>query len=124
MGKWLNLFVGGVAGTAARYALSGAVARVAGAQFPYGTLIVNVIGCGVAGLLAALSEQKLLISPQARLIRIVGFCAAFTTFSAFMLETSTLLRGGQAVGAVLNVAISLIGGFVAFQIGILLAGLL
>ncbi len=58
MSKWINLMVGGVLGTLARYVLSGTIYQMSGSGFPYGTLIVNLIGCFAVGFLAALAEEK------------------------------------------------------------------
>ena len=80
MGKWFGLIIGGVAGTAARYLLSGAVYQIFGTSFPYGTLAVNLIGCFAIGFLAALAEDKFLLGPNMRILLMVGFCGAFTTF--------------------------------------------
>ena len=121
--KWLNLLAGGVAGTAARYALAGAVYDRLGATFPYGTLIVNLLGCFVIGILSVLAEEKFLLSPEARVLLMAGFCGAFTTFSTFMLETANLIRGGDSPRALANVAASVGGGFLVFRAGVLLAEL-
>ena len=121
MVKWLNLIVGGVTGTVARYVLAGAVYQVLGASFPYGTLVVNLTGCFAIGFLAALAEEKLLLSPEARMLWMVGFCGAFTTFSTFMLETANLMKDGEMAKAFVNVAASVVIGFVVFRLGMLVA---
>lgn len=122
--KWAALLAGGVAGTAARYALSGFVHRFAGADFPYGTLAVNLAGCFLIGFLSALSDEKFLLSPNARLLLMAGFCGAFTTFSTFMLETHNLIRAGETFRAFANAAVSLAAGFLLFRAGIFAAELL
>lgn len=121
MGKWFHLIVGGIAGTAARYVLAGAVYQVLGSSFPYGTLAVNLIGCFVIGFLAAVAEEKFLLGPEARMLLMAGFCGAFTTFSTFMLETSNLIKDGEIFRAFLNVAASIVIGFAVFRLGVLLA---
>ena len=122
--KLLLLAVGGVAGTFARYLLAGAVYNALGTGFPYGTLAVNLIGCFLIGFLAALAEGKLLLGPSARLLLMVGFCGAFTTFSAFMLETANLMRSGETGRAFLNVFSSVAAGFFLFRLGVSLAEIL
>ena len=122
--KWIALVTGGVAGTVARYALSGLVYRFAGSEFPYGTLAVNLAGCLAIGFLSALSEERFLLGPNARLLLMAGFCGAFTTFSTFMLETSNLLREGETFRAFANMAVSIVAGFVLFRLGGFLAELL
>ena len=124
MTTWACLVAGGVAGTLARYALAGAVYRMFGTNFPYGTLAVNVSGCGLVGFFAALAEAKFLLGPNARLLLMVGFCGAFTTFSTFMLETSNLLKDGETLRAFLNMAASVLCGFAALKVGAYLAELL
>ena len=121
MGRWLNLMVGGIAGTVSRYLLAGFIYEVLGTSFPYGTLVVNLVGCLVIGFLASLSEEKFLLSPEARLLLMVGFCGAFTTFSTFMLETCNLMKVGENLRAFLNVAASVVFGFLAFRLGVFLA---
>ncbi len=120
MTKWLSLITGGIAGTAARYVVSGAVYRFLGASFPYGTLVVNLIGCFVVGFLAAVSEEKFLLTQNARLLLMAGFCGAFTTFSTWMLETSHLMKDGQMWLAFWNLAGSVVAGFLIFRAGMLL----
>ena len=121
MGKWLSLIVGGVAGTIARYALTGTIHQIFGSRFPYGTLIVNLSGCFIVGFLAAISAEKLLLSYNARLLLITGFCGAFTTFSAFMLETVGLMKDGEVAGAFWNVSANVVLGFLVFRLGMYLA---
>ena len=121
--KWVALITGGVAGTVARYALSGFVYRFSGTEFPYGTLAVNLAGCLAIGFLSALSEEKFLLGPNARLLLMAGFCGAFTTFSTFMLETGNLIRAGETLRAFANVAVSVAAGFLLFRLGIFLAEL-
>ena len=123
MMRWAALVTGGVAGTVARYALSGFVYRFSGTDFPYGTLAVNLAGCLVIGFLSSLSEEKFLLGPNARLLLMAGFCGAFTTFSTFMLETGNLIRAGEMLRAFANVAVSVLAGFVLFRLGIFLAEL-
>ena len=118
---WICLAVGGVAGTFARYAMTGAIDRLAGPGFPFGTLAVNGLGCAVIGFLASTSGPRLPLSPDARLLLITGFCGAFTTFSAFVLDTTLLADGGHAWRAIANVAGSVILGLLAFRAGALLA---
>ena len=118
MNKYGYLAVGGVAGTFARYALATAVHRFTGENFPYGTLAVNLSGCFLIGFLAALSGERLLLTPNARLLLVTGFCGAFTTFSALILETGGLLQHGQAGKALLYVLASVGAGFLIFRAGV------
>ncbi|MCM8794536.1 MAG: fluoride efflux transporter CrcB [Candidatus Omnitrophica bacterium] len=122
--KWLPLAVGGVAGTFARYALAGFVYTLFGTDFPYGTLAVNLSGCFLIGFLASIAEEKFLLGPPGRLLLMIGFCGAFTTFSTFMLETANLIKDGETFRAFLNVLLSVVAGFFVFRIGVFLAELL
>ncbi|MDD4955886.1 MAG: fluoride efflux transporter CrcB [Candidatus Omnitrophica bacterium] len=122
--KLALLAVGGITGTISRYALAGFVYGVFGARFPYGTLIVNVLGCFIIGFLAAMTEEKFLLSPNLRILLMVGFCGAFTTFSTFILETSNLIRDGETLRAFINILLSVSVGFIVFRIGFFLADLI
>ena len=122
--KWVQLMAGGVAGTLARTLLAGFVYGVLGTDFPYGTLAVNLSGCFLIGFLAAFAEEKLLLGPGARLLLMVGFCGAFTTFSTFMMETDHLLKEGEPFRAFMNVAASVVLGFLVFRLGGFLAEIL
>lgn len=121
MNTWLSLAIGGVAGTLARFALVGFVTRTFGADFPYGTLAVNLSGCFLIGFLATLADEKFLIGPAASLLLIVGFCGAFTTFSSFIFESVQLMRGGEILRAFTNVLVSVSAGFLFFYFGFLIA---
>jgi protein CrcB len=96
-------------GTVARYWLQGAVQRISGVTFPYGTLAVNVLGSFLAGFLATLMIERFAASPLWRSALLVGFCGGFTTFSAVTYESFELARmtstnpklcGGEVVGDV------------------------
>ncbi|MDD5691955.1 MAG: fluoride efflux transporter CrcB [Candidatus Omnitrophica bacterium] len=118
--KFINLIIGGAAGTIARYILAGAVYRFAGTGFPYGTLIVNISGCFILGILVALTDKKFILGPDARILLMVGFCGAFTTFSTLIFESDSLLRNGQVLRAFTNIFASVILGFILFRIGSLI----
>ena len=117
--KLVNLVMGSIAGGLARYFLAGAVYRAFGTAFPYGTLVVNLIGCFIIGFLAAVAEEKFALNHEMRLLLMIGFCGAFTTFSTFMLETANLLKDGETLRAFMNVALSVVIGFIAFKLGVL-----
>ena len=119
--KWLGLAAGGILGTFARYFLSGAVHRICGPTFPFGTLAVNLIGCFAIGFLAVLAEEKFLLGPAARMFLMIGFCGAFTTFSTFIFETSNLTKDGEMLYALANILLSVVLGFLVFRLGVMLA---
>ena len=94
----------------ARYALQGLAARQLGATFPWGTLIVNVLGCAFIGWFATMTapEGRMLVGTTARQFVMVGICGGFTTFSSFSLETLNLFRAGEPVRAAYYVLASVI----------------
>lgn len=101
--------VGGALGSVARYWCSGWAARLFGGFFPWGTLIVNVGGSLIIGIVASLAipEGRLYLPTNARLFLMFGICGGFTTFSSFSLQTLNLLRDGEWLWAGLNVTLSL-----------------
>lgn len=116
--KLFLLALAGSLGTLARYGISGAVQRALGSQFPWGTLAANLAGCFLAGAVWSMAETKLSLSGQTRTIILIGFMGAFTTFSAFMLETGQLLRDAQWSWALGNIALQNCCGIVVFFIGL------
>ena len=120
MEKWFYLIGGGILGTLARYILAGAIYQKVGTGFPYGTLVVNLIGCFLIGVFDTIFNQKIPLSPLLRIFLMAGFCGAFTTFSAFILETGHLIRDGETLRAFLNVILSVTLGFIVFRFGVLL----
>ena len=123
MTKILMLAVGSLAGGFARYYLAGFVYRVTGFSFPYGTFAVNMAGCFLVGFFSCLADKKFLIGPEGKMLLMIGFCGAFTTFSTFMLETANLIKDGETWTAFLNVALSVVAGFLVLRFGILLGEL-
>lgn len=121
--RLLILGTAGAAGTIARYLLGGWAHQLFGAAFPYGTLVVNISGCLIAGFLGTLSEERFLISPQIRTSLLIGFLGAFTTFSSFAYETWALFREGELLMAGLNVVVSFAACFVGLIAGVFLARL-
>lgn len=111
--------IGGFIGSVARYKLSGWLLHLTvHEKFPYSTFAVNVVGCLIAGVLAGLAERFELFGPSARLLLLTGFLGGFTTFSAFGLETMSLLRRGELWVAALYVVASVLLGLVAVWIGL------
>jgi CrcB protein len=121
MQRILLIGFAGLAGTLGRYFMSGLVARRFGETFPVGTIIINVIGCFLAGLLFYVLQERSLVSETVRLAIMVGFLGGFTTFSAYSLQTFTLFRDGEVFLAFLNLAISNVLGLFMVWLGFVAA---
>ena len=94
MYKTIWIGVAGLVGTLLRYWLAGFVARHNGETFPLATLVVNVVGCFLAGAVFSVTEERLAIDPALRTIILIGLLGGFTTFSSYGLQTFTLLKDG------------------------------
>lgn len=102
--------VAGALGAVARYGVSLAALRWLPEGFPYGTLIVNLVGCFLLGALTELTLDEGLLAPQMRTILGTGFLGAFTTFSTFGVETFRAMEAGEWAVAAANVAINVLAG--------------
>jgi CrcB protein len=117
--------LGGFAGSILRYWLSGLVQNAApGSVFPVGTLAVNALGCLAIGALSELAETRGFMTPETRLLLIVGLLGGFTTFSAFANETLNAFRDGALAAALTNVVLSVGICLVAVWGGRMIAALL
>jgi CrcB protein len=116
--RFLFIGLGGFVGAILRYWVGGLAQRVTPhPTFPLGTLIVNVIGCFVIGILAAVVEARGALHPNARVFLTVGLIGGFTTFSAFANETFSAYRDGSQVTAIANVLLSVGLGLLAVWAG-------
>ena len=111
---FLLVAAGGAAGSVLRYAVA---LILAGATFPYATLLVNVVGCFLIGMALPSAERTPLLSHDLRLLVVVGFLGGFTTFSAFGHETIALIQGDQPVRAAAYILVSVLLGLVAVACG-------
>lgn len=93
--KLILIALAGALGTLARYGLAGLVQAWSSPSFPWGTLVVNVLGCFLFGMVWTLSMERMLLSAETRVIILTGFMGAFTTFSTFAFETGEFLRESQ-----------------------------
>jgi fluoride exporter len=98
--------LGGAVGTGARYLLGGLVVRWTGPEFPYGTLLINVIGSFLIGVVQQVGLTTLLIPDTLRLILAVGVMGGFTTYSSFSYEAIRLMEDGSWLAASLYVALT------------------
>lgn len=117
---YLIVFLGGGAGAALRHGMNLAAARAMGTAFPYGTLIINVTGSLVMGLIAGYFALKGDASQHWRLFLTTGILGGYTTFSAFSLDAALLYERGEvglsALYVVASVAVSIIGLFAGLAI--------
>jgi CrcB protein len=104
--RFLLICLGGAVGTALRYLTSGVAARWLGADFPYGTFIVNIAGSFLIGVIQQVGTTSLLISDTTRLFLAVGVMGGMTTYSSFSYETVRLAQSGAWVQAWLNVLVT------------------
>jgi CrcB protein len=116
MQQVLLVAVGGALGSVVRFQIGAWAARW-WPNFPAGTLLVNLCGCFLIGLVSALALKRGAVSDEARLLLVTGFLGGFTTFSAFGLETVALLGRGKYLWAGLNVLASVVGGLAAVWLG-------
>ena len=121
MSKLFLIGLAGFAGTLGRYLLADVIAKRYGETFPLGTLIVNLSGCFLVGLLFYLLHERFEVHATARTVMMIGFLGGFTTFSSFGLQTFTLLQDGEFGLATLNLTVSNLVGLVMVWVGYTLA---
>lgn len=110
-------------GSVLRYLLSGYVQDwMNNSQFPFGTIVVNIVGCFVIGLLSQLAEAYGIFNAESRAFVVVGILGGFTTFSTFSNESVNLFRDGQVVYALANISIQVVLGLSAVILGRIVAG--
>lgn len=117
MSKLFFIGLAGFIGTLMRYWMSGVVARRYGETFPAGTLVVNLVGCFLVGLLFYLMQERFLVNQTVRTVVLIGFLGGFTTFSSFGLQTFTLLQEREVGLAFLNLGIANAGGLLLVWAG-------
>lgn len=119
MGQVIAIAVGGAVGSVLRFWLSTGVHALLGRAFPYGTLAVNIVGCLLMGVLFVLLTERLSLGPLWRAGLLVGVLGGFTTFSAFSMETVTLIEEGTPLKALANILLSVIVCVGATWIGVI-----
>lgn len=117
--SYLWISIGSALGGMARYWCSGFVAERLGETFPWGTILVNIIGSLVIGFFATISgpDGRLLVPSLARQFVMLGFCGGYTTFSSFSLQTLNLVRDGEWLQAAGNIALSVALCLIAVTVG-------
>jgi CrcB protein len=113
------IMIGSALGGAGRYWCSGFVARMFGETFPWGTIMVNIVGSFVIGFVATLTgpDGRVMASTDTRQFIMVGLCGGYTTFSSFSLQTLNLMRDGEWLRATGNVGLSIILCMLAVWLG-------
>src|SRR6266478_4725259 len=91
----LVICLGAIVGANARYFISRYAAQALGPVFPYGTLLINVVGSLIVGFFVVWTSERVLADPRWRLLVVVGFCGALTTFSSYAFETMSYFDRGQ-----------------------------
>jgi CrcB protein len=119
--KYVLIVAGGGAGSLARYLASTAITTRFGARFPLGTMVVNITGCFLIGLLMTMFTEHFPPETNWRPLLVIGFLGGYTTFSSFEWETYSAIRGGGAWIGLANVVGSVTLGYVAVWLGALLA---
>jgi len=119
--RYLVVVIGGGAGALARYVAASAIMTRFGGKFPLGTLVINVTGSFLIGFLMTMLTERFNLDPVWRLLLVVGFLGGYTTFSSFEWETYTAVREGALWNGMLNVVSSVMLGYVAVWLGVLLA---
>jgi fluoride exporter len=93
--NFLAISVAAIVGANLRYLLSRIAARQFGPVFPYGTLVINVVGSFIVGFFIIWTTERVLIDPRWRLLVVIGFCGSLTTFSSYAFETMAYFEQGQ-----------------------------
>ena len=120
MNQLIAIAAGGALGAVFRFWASTAVYALLGRGFPYGTLVVNLVGSFLMGLLSVLLIERLSSAPEWRAAILVGFLGAFTTFSTFSMETLNLIEQGAHLRAGLNMFLSVVLCVSAAWVGLVL----
>lgn len=118
MKQLIAIAIGGSVGALLRYGVANAVHAWAPRDFPYGTLVVNVSGCLVMGVLYTLLVERLALGPEWRAALLIGVLGAYTTFSSFSMETLLLFEDGEHVKAMMNIIFSVSLCLIAVWLGV------
>jgi CrcB protein len=121
MNMILLVAFGGALGSVARYLMASRIQTATGWNFPLGTVLVNILGCFLIGILYVLLVARPDPRHELRALLITGVMGGFTTFSSFSLETVTMAMHGNYGGATLNVVVSVVACLVGTVLGIALA---
>jgi CrcB protein len=92
---FLAISVAAIVGANVRYLLSRFAVKEFGPVFPYGTLVINIVGSFIVGFFVIWTTERVLLDPRWRLLVVVGFCGSFTTFSSYAFESMSFFEHGQ-----------------------------
>jgi fluoride exporter len=92
---FLAISVAAIVGANLRYIISRIATKELGPVFPYGTLVINIIGSFIVGWFVIWTTERVLIDPRWRLLVVIGFCGSFTTFSSYAFESMAFFERGQ-----------------------------
>ena len=112
--------LGGFAGAISRYVVDGFVSDQTGGSFPWGTLVINVSGTFLLGLLFAMTTERAIFPAEIRAPVMIGFIGAYTTFSTYLLESWRLIEDGAWAMALANLGGSVVIGLVAVAAGMII----
>ena len=120
---WKLLFlagIGGFVGSCCRFLVNRLFLVTWKSTFPLATFSVNILGCLIFGILFGLLNRNGVVPPKLYSLLMVGFCGGFTTFSSFSFESFNLVSYGEIITSVLYMALSVVCGFLAIWIGLLI----
>ena len=121
LSRFLLISIGAALGANARYFIGLWASGKFGVAFPYGTTIVNITGALMLGFVLELTTDRFFTSPEAKLLIATGFLGSYTTFSTYMIESITLMREGNMLLGVANIAGEAILGLLFAVLGMYIA---
>ncbi len=123
MASYFWIAIGSALGGMARYWCSGVAARLVGETFPWGTIVVNILGSFIIGFFATLTgpDGRVYVGSLGRQFVMIGICGGYTTFSSFSLQTLNLMNDGEWSRAGANIVVSVVCCLVAVWVGYLAA---
>ena len=122
--NFIMVSLGAIVGANLRYILGRYAAKVLGPVFPYGTLIINIVGSFIVGWFMIWTTERVLVDPRWRLLIVVGFCGGFTTFSSYAFESMAYFQQGQWTLMTTNILANNVLCLVAAVAGMALARVL
>ena len=116
--RYVLIAVGGAIGALARFAVGSYVGNRMGARFPYGTMLINLSGSFLIGMVMTIIAERASVNRNLVYLVPIGFIGAYTTFSTFEFETLRLVQDGQMFAAFTNIGLSVLVGFAMVWLGV------